>query len=123
MSRYLITLYAFILITPLLTAGEISLADPTRPEFFNAETGKLTSQKSTNGAGKKKAKPLILRQTIVSENRRLAIINGFVLTEGERLKGGFLVLRINDDHVILTRGSTELILYLAGKKDIKEVSR
>jgi len=112
--------YLFFFSTLMSAHAEPSpMADPMRPEilYLNEVTSK--ENKSTVERPKK----LILQQTIVSEQRKLAVINGFSLVEGERLKGGYRIMKINDDSVVLKRKNKEFTLYLAGRTNIKELSR
>ena len=97
----------------------LELVDPMRPENFS----KPKPVKIVKKAVKKERKRLILQQTVVSKERRFAIINGFTLSEGERVKGGFRVFQINDDNVVLMREGKEFVLHLAGSTSIKELSR
>ena len=103
-------------------AADKALVDPMRPENLSKPKPKKVIKKVVK-TKKKEAKPLILQQTVVSKQRRFAIINGFTLVEGERVKGGFRVFQINDDNVILMRENKEFVLHLAGKANIKELSR
>jgi len=122
MIRIILKLLVFCSIGFSVNAAEQPLVDPMRPENFSKPKPKKVIKKVVK-VEKKKAKPLILQQTVVSKERRFAIINGFTLVEGERVKGGFRVFQINDDNVILMREDKELVLHLAGKINIKELSR
>lgn len=102
-----------------VNAADAPLVDPMRPENLR----KPKPAKVVKKVVKKERKRLILQQTVVSKERRFAIINGFTLYEGERVKGGFRVFQINDDNVILMREGNEFVLHLAGRTSIKELSR
>jgi len=122
MTRIILNLLFIYSIAFSLNAAEQPLIDPMRPENFSKPKPVKVIKKVTKVV-KKAPKPLILQQTVVSKERRFAIINGFTLVEGERVKGGFIVFQINDDNVILMRENKEFVLHLAGKANIKEISR
>ena len=119
MIRIIINSIIFCSLSLPANAAGLLLVDPMRPENFSKAKPKKIVQKVV----KKERKRLILQQTVVSPSRRFAIINGFTLTEGERVKGGFRVFQINDDNVILIRNNKEFVLHLAGGKNVKELSR
>jgi len=122
MIRIILITFIFCSLSLPVIAADEALVDPMRPENFS-KPKPVKVNKKTVKVVKVKPKPLILQQTVVSKERRFAIINGFTLTEGERVKGGYRVFQINDDNVILVRENKELVLHLAGKADIKELSR
>ena len=119
MNRIVLNLIVLCSFSFEVFAADLPLVDPMRPDNFSrAKPKSITKQ-----VVKKERKHLILQQTVVSPERRFAIINGFMLSEGERVKGGFRVFQINDDNVILIRNNREFVLNLAGGKNIKELSR
>lgn len=122
MIRIILNLLIIYSVGSAVNAAEQVLVDPMRPENFS-KPKPIKVIKKVIKTKKKSAKPLILQQTVVSKQRRFAIINGFTLVEGERVKGGFTVFQINDDNVILMREDKEFVLHLAGKANIKELSR
>jgi len=122
MIRIILKLLIFCSVGFSANAAEQALVDPMRPENFSKPKPVKVIKKVAKVV-KKAPKPLILQQTVVSKERRFAIINGYTLVEGERVKGGFRVFQINDDNVILMRENKEFVLHLAGKVNIKELSR
>ena len=119
MIRIIISLISLCVFSLDLLSADLPLVDPMRPDNFSREKPKSITKQVV----KKQRKRLILQQTVVSPDRRFAIINGFMLSEGERVKGGFRVFQINDDNVILIRNNKEFVLNLAGGMNIKELSR
>ncbi len=78
------------------TAAAATLPDPTRPTAYQPTT------RSVN---------LKLETILYSDARRVAVINGKALTEGESI-GSATVLQINKDTVRLRRGDSTLRLNL-----------
>jgi len=123
MSRIILISLLFYLSLVVAFAAEDALTDPTRPEFYQKPAPVKKSPKVRKSVRRQAPKKLILQQTMISSAKRFAVINGFKLTEGERIKGGYRVLKINDESVVLTRQNHELVLHLAGGTNIKERSR
>ena len=70
--------------------SEAQLLDPTQPNWFGVKTSK-----------KKRPPSLILNSLVTGPTRRLAVINGDLLREGET-KNGVTVKQILDDRVLIT---------------------
>lgn len=72
------------------------MVDPMRPPHPD------TGSQSTRSA-------LVLESVIISETRRIAVINGQVLREGERLRA-YRVARIAPGRVALEKGGERMLL-------------
>ncbi|MBL4827213.1 MAG: hypothetical protein JKY66_05795 [Spongiibacteraceae bacterium] len=74
-----------------------TLADPTRPAHYHSKKSKA---------------PLKLESILFSNTRKVAVINGSLVTEGDRIEDS-TVLKINKDRVRLKRNGkiTELVLH------------
>ncbi|MEC7376510.1 MAG: hypothetical protein VX421_02780 [Pseudomonadota bacterium] len=91
----------------LLSAPVLSLQDPTRPP----------------GAGQAVSAPepkrtLVLDSILYSKDRRVAVIEGKALTEGQRVDG-VQVIRIYHDHVRVSDSGRERVLYLDGLPQVR----
>ncbi|MFK7916067.1 MAG: hypothetical protein AB8B93_19295 [Pseudomonadales bacterium] len=93
-----------------LTAGfamaeEAALTDPTRPNWYGLQA-----------AVKHDPKRPVLNSIISSDDRRLAVINGALMREGER-KRGLLLQEVLPDRVLVVTADNELqALRLAAPK-------
>ncbi len=86
--------FTVVLLTLLLTGTAVALNDPTRPTDPALYFG------SGNAGG------WALQSILLSDDRRIAIINGKRVREGDRI-GSARVTRIRDSQVVLkTRGRT-----------------
>lgn len=83
-------------------ADDVLLKDPTRPAFATTEKINESVLAPT---------PLHLQSTITSAERRLAVIDGQVVSEGTRL-GQFEVVKIDASQVLLRSGEARLLLKL-----------
>ena len=91
-----------LLIVSLAPAGNLhALHDPTRP----------TDPASYFGSKKKQPGGWSLQSILSSPERRIAVINGTRVREGDRI-GSARVVRINDSHVLLNTGGRTLTLRL-----------
>ena len=109
--------------SPVKPSTLVALADPTRPDF--SQQSSTEKPKPVKKKRKKKKNPvssLSLQQTLVSRNRKIAIINGKTMTIGNKIRGAKLV-RINNDHVVLTYEGKQYTLNLTSPSAIKEVKR
>jgi len=100
------------------------LVDPTRPDHA-APTEPLVKPKLKKKKKKKQKNPiksLSLQQTLVSQNRKIAVINGKRMTIGKTIRGAKLV-RINFESVELIYRGKRYTLSLTSPSDIKEVKR
>ena len=91
-----------------------AMEDPTRPP-----TGKATS--SYVGAPKSHAVRWTLHSTLVSSERRTAVINDRVVSQGDRINGA-TVVSIQPSSVRLRNKGREMTLVML-KKKIKSLSR
>jgi len=80
-----------------------ALHDPTRPTD--------PAQYFGRGAGGASSQPWTLHSILRASDRRIAIINGQRVQEGERI-GSAKVLRIGHSHVLLQTGGRKLTLRL-----------
>lgn len=82
--------------------GESPLADPTRPGVSPAGEAKVRVEK---------ADALTLNSTLVSPQRRVAVINGQVMQKGQMVAGATLVA-VEPGFVLLHRGGEKIRLTL-----------
>lgn len=88
-----------VLLMALLTSYSIAalaLTDPTRPQGFQQQASKQT---------------LKLESVLIGESRKVAVINGKVVAEGDMVSDA-KVLRINKQSVQLSRGGVTSTLAL-----------
>ncbi|MFE8072921.1 general secretion pathway protein GspB [Marinobacteraceae bacterium S3BR75-40.1] len=88
-----------------LLLGAVSvwaLQDPTRPPDFSAPAPKQAAPKPE----------YTLESILVSPSRRIVVINGEVLAEGERLDT-LVVQRIKEDEVVVRIGKRSRTLHLS----------
>lgn len=98
--------FSLTLLYPLIGIAEPTvLRDPTQPPpgwdkkiLANGNTGTLA-----------------VNSILSSAKRKLVIIDGQLLSEGERI-GEYTVLSINADHVILQQNERQVIRYLIDRK-------
>ena len=77
-------------------ADDVSLTDPTRPNWYGLKAAVRHDPK----------KPT-LNSIITSDDRRLAVINGALMREGERSRG-FLLQEVLTDRVLIVTTENEL---------------
>ena len=107
----LITLVLWVL-TLLVMPGKAATDDPTRPPSFS--TGSKVTQKPL-------APRSVLSSTLVSPERRSAVINGRVVTLGEDVSGA-RVMEIDSMKVVLNNNGQQIVLMLL-EKNIKQPSK
>ena len=98
-----------------LAAGALSsqahgFSDPTAPTNLHG---------APQGAGQR---GWDLSSTLVTNGRRVAVINGIPLREGERV-GGARVVRISKSKVVLRTANRDITLYLFDASNGKRVRR
>lgn len=81
-----------------LSGNALALKDPTRP----------TGHRSVPGAV---SQSLTLQSILFANSRRVAVINGRVLAEGEKL-GDIRIIAINKTGVVISRGGSTQTLRL-----------
>jgi len=90
----------------MLTTKKLFEELPIRKDLFKLyqKTLKISEKKSSHKAIKQKPKQQWnLSMTILGPRKRLALINGVLVTEGTMING-YIVREIGKDHVILMRG-------------------
>lgn len=98
-SRRMAVLAGFGVLLGLAQAQAEPMVDPMRPP--NPGTGPQASRPA-----------LVLQSVIISETRRIAVINGQVLREGERLRA-YRVAAIAPGRVELDKGGERKVLEFA----------
>ena len=104
-GRLLLVLLPLLMVCP---GAGAELADPTRPSFAVP----------TPGAGAATATALRVSAVFISGERRIALVNGIRVREGETV-GGATVSRIERDRVSFVRGGRTFSVALlsgAGRK-------
>ena len=109
---------------PDKAALTVAIADPTQPDFARNTPPKKTKTVKSKGKRKRKSPipQLSLQQTLVSNKRKFAVINGRTMTIGKKIRGAKLI-RINHNNVVLTYGGKRYTLNLTFPSAIKEVKR
>jgi type II secretory pathway component PulC len=100
-----------IFILGMLSLNNVWAFDPMAPPGFQQNGGKAGStvkNKSTSSS-------YILRQIVIRSDRKNAVINGVVVTEGEYVKKA-LVKFIGENKVILQVSGRQKTLYLKTNK-------
>lgn len=97
-SRYLTAALATVVIVSASYAQEAPLADPMRPAL-----------RRPAGAGSRSAEAPRLEGIVISASRRLALIGGEFLQEGEQIYGT-RIQRIERDSVTVVRNGKTLVL-------------
>lgn len=100
-----------ILFAVLMQVSSVLMADPTKPPAWLGKNIPTASQQSP-------AKNYQLQQILISEQRRLAIINGELVSEGQNIANA-RVVKISFDKVVLRVGGQNKTLKLA--PETKEV--
>lgn len=98
----------------------VAMVDPTQPDFSNKTTAKTT--KTLKKKEKSPVSNLSLQQTLISDKRKFAVINGRTMTIGKKIRGAKLI-KINHDNVVLTYSGKRYTLNLTFPSSIKEVKR
>lgn len=99
LNRYLtLTVAAVLLSSPLLANGQETLRDPTRP--FSARA----TVTSTGGGGSKVASTFKVTAIFTSDMRRVAVVNGQRVIEGDNVDGATVVEIFADSLQLNLRG-------------------
>jgi MSHA biogenesis protein MshK len=93
---------ALLLVGPGLTAGAQALKDPTQP----TDPGNYFGSSENHSAGS-----WSLQSILSSPQRRIAVINGTRVKEGDRI-GTARVVRIRESHVLLKTRDRNLTLHV-----------
>ncbi len=100
-SRYsILTVAAVLLIAPMLANAQETLRDPTRP--YSARSVASTGG-SGSGGGSKVASSFKVTAIFTSEMRRVAVVNGQRVSEGDQVDGA-TVVEILADRLRLNQG-------------------
>jgi MSHA biogenesis protein MshK len=99
-----------VILSQSIIANE-TLNDPTRPQqsYLPDSSKRLPS-----------AEPLRLESILVSPNRKVAVINGVRVAEGDHVEGS-LITRINSDSVAINSNGTRRVLTQSRIPDIKKL--
>lgn len=101
---------ALLLMSAAAAAGaQPGLGDPTRP------TSLSEPQESTRAAQMPRWR---LQSTLIADDRRVAVINGRIVSVGERIEGATL-LEVRSDGVTLQQDGQRLNLRLPGRIEVK----
>jgi len=116
-----------ILFSTSLMANESikTLPDPTRRDVVVAEPIKPLKEvkKRKKNRPKKQIPPqFVLQQTLISEVRKTAVVNGKTISIGDQINGA-KVLQVNSDNVVLLLKGIPRSVYLTSRIDIKETRR
>lgn len=105
--RVVIRCLLCLLMMALLPAAALALQDPTRPPG----AGRVASSPEPERA-------LVLDSILYSEDRRVAVIEGRALREGQGFDN-LRVIRIHHDHVRISDSGRERVLYLEGLPQVR----
>ena len=101
----------------------IALVDPTQPDFSQSPPVKKTNVvKKKKKSNRNPVSKLNLQQTLISNSRSFAVINGKRMTLGKKIRGAKLI-KISHDSVELIYGGKRYTLNLTFPSGIKEVKR
>ena len=106
-ARIAVQSWLGLLMMALASAPAVALQDPTRPPGG----GQVVSAPQPERA-------LVLDSILYSKDRRVAVIEGKALTEGQRVDG-VQVIRIYHDHVRVSDSGRERVLYLDGLPQVR----
>lgn len=95
-------IWSLLLMGCALSAGSHALNDPTQPTDPAAYFGTATSRENSSWS---------LQSILSSPQRRIAVINGTRVREGDRI-GTAQVIRIHNSGVVLDTSGRRLILHL-----------
>ncbi|SFR60067.1 MSHA biogenesis protein MshK [Marinobacter gudaonensis] len=90
-----------------LSGPAVALQDPTRPPAGDQVVSTPQPERT-----------LVLDSILYSQDRRVAVIEGKALTEGQRFDG-VRVIRIYHDHVRVSDSGRERVLYLEGLPQVR----
>ncbi|MCZ6643686.1 MAG: hypothetical protein O7F71_19090 [Gammaproteobacteria bacterium] len=109
---YLITLACLLSLG--VRADRDKLEDPTRPEGFTRPVSSVTEKKT-------RLLPR-LSSVLIGDDRRLAVIDGRVMAEGD-VGNGLRVRRINSDRVLVTLADRTRVTLLLDTSGIHKEER
>jgi len=115
-SRRILVFHSILWMALVFSIGGISraadrfarLPDPTRAEYPSHSLS----------VEKKKAKTWILQSTLISGERRVAIVNGRTVAIGDHL-GSAKITDIQDNEIVLRRGQRTFRLHVVNANSIK----
>ncbi len=103
-SRYsILTVAAVLLIAPMLANAQETLRDPTRPWSARSVASTGGSGGGGGGGGSKVASSFKVTAIFTSELRRVAVVNGRRVSEGDQVDGA-IVVEILADRLRLNQG-------------------
>lgn len=108
------TAFLIALTSPVTAFADSALRDPTRPPDFSTVPAKVQLA----------AAPLELESILIGPERRIAVINQMVVTEGEVFAvgsdaAGGRVLEIQSDSVLVSRNGNATRLHLPQVSDVR----
>ena len=108
MSRH--WLAAVLLALPAAVSAQHSLGDPTRPTSLSEPDE--SAEKATQAVRWR------LQSTLIADDRKVAVINGRTVSQGERIEGATL-LEVRSDGVTLQEDGQRRVLRLPGRIDVR----
>jgi len=107
----LLAIGGLLLLLAIPATSALAWYDPMRPQGNGAAAVKTEPET-----------PLTLTSILMAQQRRVAIINGRVVTEGGQING-YRVVSITDRQVELQKGNKHHRLHLAAHKKVPSVKR
>lgn len=108
----------------ILLPVQAEIDDPTKPLFVKQKKNPETVSRKVSGKAtvvKKSTEPaerFHLGSTLISDNRRVAVVNGKVVSVGDRV-GSAKVVTIDSTQVVLKKGNRNIRLAL----DVQKIHR
>jgi hypothetical protein len=98
-----------LLLAPVAAAAEGRLGDPTRPTSLSEPDESAPAAQGPRWR---------LQSTLIADDRRVAVINGRTVSQGERIEGATL-LEVRSDGVTLQQDGQRLVLHLPGRIEVR----
>lgn len=115
-SKFYITLAIAIILYFINMASYGAINDPTKPIYSNKSSVEIT-----NGPVVHERKEMILQSIFISENKKIAVVNGEIYTENHR-ENNIIVKKINASSVVVAYKDKEILLKLAKKIYLDKVT-
>ena len=106
MSR-LLAILLLVAAAPVLAQGR--LGDPTRPTSLSEPDDSAPAAQGPRWR---------LQSTLIADDRKVAVINGRTVSQGERIEGATLI-EVRSDGVTLQHDGQRLVLHLPGRIDVR----